>query len=949
MWSLFFFKKKKKKKLHSLIFLVSFSQMHLVIHLSVYCYCLVLAGLLIVVIYLVGQLNWCFVTDARPIIIHILSVSTGGCPFNMPKSSSLDPFIDSSFSIKPNTSSPCKIFVQEQKNIDQATETSYLVIGSREMRKEHDYVNYQGEDKELSQSKIISTGTEKSCFVSPVKNCPVQSDKPETLSNSTAFTVAPSVSSSSSPGPSSVCPLSPLCMDHDLKSPSSLHDSNISRLIDAVSLNNEQESHGSISALIGQFESTVNQSNLTIMSHNTPPLCPLNANSSPTPQDLSFPVRANTAPTNEKALTSPHQADIEPGVSSQAEGTTCALFPSPETAELEEVYTILNEEVLLPVSVCNQNKSTVHESTLSKIGLSPVKAVHSRDKDCLLVWNDMHKKRDGIEKIEEAEESVYEEVDPPMPVHNIEWSSSKKYTDSSANRDCFQFRHDSTRNSFSEVELNVDEDPHEIASHRHKSRWEELRSPTKQNTMYRNQESTPNYNKQKQPSSYCDYQQWCLSHASNVALSPFPSPKTHQLSNNHQQHSNFQPSPFDRPANVRTPNPSLFRPKNYPYFPRDSETSHNSGDFNRTYDAGSYQDRLGYKKIDLAQLRSFNDGLYSSESLAQNDIRDRRPFSPPPDCDAVYSYVDYDCYTPKVEFPQTTQSYTQSQTQSPTPKQSWNQKVSITNQVKHQLRPDSTVSFHSNVGSNSVSGITDSASPSTCKSKSLGDLTSEDISCNFQSKYRIISRSFITHQMRKQRMRGALGEGTYQSQSCDPLTEQLRKLVSLEGDERDSDIPQEHLFHQATDLSWSNPQTTSAPTAVPRDADDSPPPLTRRLSSRSQSRVRHINSRARERQQEALKPRTGAVINGSSGIGGVVMRNKPTSQCTLTNRHSTGSYIAGYYGQLEDRGLPEGSCTSLHHRNGNSYGDLCCTDDSLPPADSIHSASEPEVYFLLRL
>lgn len=58
MWSLFyFFLKKKKKKLHSLIFPVSLSQMHLVIHLSVYCYCLVLAGLLIVVIYFVGQLD----------------------------------------------------------------------------------------------------------------------------------------------------------------------------------------------------------------------------------------------------------------------------------------------------------------------------------------------------------------------------------------------------------------------------------------------------------------------------------------------------------------------------------------------------------------------------------------------------------------------------------------------------------------------------------------------------------------------------------------------------------------------------------------------------------------------------------------------------------------------------------------------------------------------------
>lgn len=874
----------------------------------------------------------------------------------MPRSSSLDPFIDSSFSIKPNISSPCKVFVQEPKDIGQAAETSYLVIGGRETTKEHDYVNYQGEDKELNKSNIISTGTEKSCFVSKVKNCPMQSDKPDTLSNSTSFTVEPFVSSSSSSGPSSVSPLSPLFMDRDLKSPRPFHDSNISRLIDAVSLGNEQESHGSISALIGQFESTVNQSNLTIMSHNTPPLCSLNAKSSSTHQDSSSPLRANTTPTNERALTSPHQADMEPGVNSQVDGTTCVLFSSPETAELEEVYTILDEEVLLPVSVCDQNKSTVHiqahteESTLSKIGLSPVKAVHSRDKDCLLVWRDMHKKRNGIIEIDEAEESVYEEVfDPPTPVRNIERPSSKKYTDSSANRDCFQFHHDSAGKGFSEVELNVDEDPHETVSHKHESRWEKILSPTKRNTIYQNQESTPIYSKQKQPFLYCDYQQRCLSHASNVALSPFPSTKTHQLSNNHQEHSSFQPSPFHRPANVRSPSPSLFCPKNYPYFQRDSETSHNSGDFNRTYDGGSYQVRLGYKKTEQAQLRSFKDGPSFSKGLAQNNVRDRLPFSPPPDCDAVYSHMDYDCFTPKMEFPQTTQPHTHSQIQSPTPKQPWNQKASINNQVKHQPQPGSTVSFQSNIGTNSVSGITDSAGPSTCKSKSLGDLTSEDISCNFQSKYRIISRSFITHQMGKQRMRGALGEGTHQSQSCDPLTEQLRKLVSLEGDGRDSDIPQEHILHQATNLSWSHPQTTSAPTAVPRDVDDSPPPLTRRLSSRSQSRVRHINSRARERQLEALKPRTGTVINGSSGIGGVVMRNKPTSQYPLTNRHSTGSYIAGYYSQLEDRGLPEGACTSLHHRNGDSYGDLCYTDDSLPTADSIHSASEPEVYFLLRL
>ena len=84
-------------------------------------------------------------------------------------------------------------------------------------------------------------------------------------------------------------------------------------------------------------------------------------------------------------------------------------------------------------------------------------------------------------------------------------------------------------------------------------------------------------------------------------------------------------------------------------------------------------------------------------------------------------------------------------------------------------------------------------------------------------------------------------------------------------------------------------------------------------------------------------------------IGGVVLRNKSASQNPPANRHSTGSYIAGYLGQLEDRGLPEGACTSLRYGNGDHYGDRYYTDDSLPPVDSSHFASEPEVYFLLRL
>lgn len=184
-------------------------------------------------------------------------------------------------------------------------------------------------------------------------------------------------------------------------------------------------------------------------------------------------------------------------------------------------------------------------------------------------------------------------------------------------------------------------------------------------------------------------------------------------------------------------------------------------------------------------------------------------------------------------------------------------------------------------------------------------------------------------------MGAARGEA-FQQQSCDPLTEQLRRLVSLEGDDGDGERTQPPL---------SQPQ--SAAPAAPGGGEDSPPPLTRRLSSRSQSRVRHINSRARERQQEALKPRTGAAISNAASMGGVVLRSKPASQNPPANRHSTGSYIAGYFGQLEDRGLPEGACTSLLYGNGDQYGDRYHTDDSLQTPNG--SASEPEVYFLLRL
>ncbi|KAK2504421.1 hypothetical protein MC885_004126 [Smutsia gigantea] len=207
--------------------------------------------------------------------------------------------------------------------------------------------------------------------------------------------------------------------------------------------------------------------------------------------------------------------------------------------------------------------------------------------------------------------------------------------------------------------------------------------------------------------------------------------------------------------------------------------------------------------------------------------------------------------------------------------------------------------------------------PSPCKSKSLGDLTSEDIACNFESKYQCISKSFITTGIRDKK--GA----TIKTKSLEPkdaLTEQLRKLVSF--DQEDS-----------CQVLYSKQDATQLPRA-----------LVRKLSSRSQSRVRNIASRAKEK-QEANKQKS---VNPSH-VGGVVLRNKPSAAPPAGNRHSTGSYIAGYLrstkgGGLEGRGLPEGACAALR----SSYVDQFCSDTSVLQTEP-SSDDKPEIYFLLRL
>ncbi|CAH6896724.1 Plch1 [Phodopus roborovskii] len=206
--------------------------------------------------------------------------------------------------------------------------------------------------------------------------------------------------------------------------------------------------------------------------------------------------------------------------------------------------------------------------------------------------------------------------------------------------------------------------------------------------------------------------------------------------------------------------------------------------------------------------------------------------------------------------------------------------------------------------------------PSPCKSKSLGDLTSEDIACNFESKYQCISRSFVTNSGRDK----GVTMKTKSLEPLDALTEQLRKLVSF--DQEDS-----------CQVLYSK-----------QDVNQCPRALVRKLSSRSQSRVRNIASRAKEK-QEAGKQK--AVTHNAKG--GVVLRSKPSAPAVAVNRHSTGSYIASYLrnvkaGGLEGRGIPEGACAALRY----GYVDQFCSDNSVLQTEP-SSDDKPEIYFLLRL
>ncbi|XP_063001609.1 1-phosphatidylinositol 4,5-bisphosphate phosphodiesterase eta-2 [Elgaria multicarinata webbii] len=145
------------------------------------------------------------------------------------------------------------------------------------------------------------------------------------------------------------------------------------------------------------------------------------------------------------------------------------------------------------------------------------------------------------------------------------------------------------------------------------------------------------------------------------------------------------------------------------------------------------------------------------------------------------------------------------------------------------------------------------AESSPAKSKSLGDLTSDDIACTFESKYRSISRSFITRSMREQRR---CTTSRPSAKPLDALAERLKKLTT---------------FQQEGDI-------TSPTSLEPNESEEEEEGvgLLRRSSSRSQSRVRYIANRAKQA-QERQRLKSLALSKGSP----IEERGNPEGACCL--------------------------------------------------------------------
>ncbi|XP_066565560.1 1-phosphatidylinositol 4,5-bisphosphate phosphodiesterase eta-1 isoform X2 [Amia ocellicauda] len=597
---------------------------------------------------------------------------------------------------------------------------------------------------------------------------------------------------------SSVDVSSILCMEKsELQSPyKSMQESTISRLIDNVSLDNENDTCGSISALIGQFDTTHDQSNLTVVS------------SIQGTNNHTFSIMSGFSSTLIWEPNTPQKPCLPSKTSKDAflDATSdTAVFSSPETTD-QSVYTILNEDFLSPTSVYNLRDQTIRSMQINSEENTPVGS------SCTTPLKSFSPRLRSDERAGWGPQGIC--------------SSTDRTTS-----DKFLVFPDSASSSLMEVEVNVDDDSQDITL-----------------------------------TSTCANNQWTSQSPSPCSDSPHDWPL-----NNSMYHNSYH-VPDIRPENIYR-NHDVYR-----------------GLQDQSYTLqGNYQ--LS-ESIRTKRINRFQGDYHLSKHFdprKTHSVFERNDYTPNSDCNVPNNCIDYNgLAAPNARC----------------------QGLPLPNRpARHlythpeQAPPAVHVAKH----------------PSPGKSKSLGDLTSEDISCNFESKYKYISRSFITPNMRERKRMSSL---TNRPQSADPLTEQLRRLVSFEPDE------------------CSQP----GPVSPLRQDDDSPKILSRKLSSRSQSRVRHIANRAKER-QEASKQK----VPDSCSTAGVVLRNKPSAQNPTVNRHSTGSYIAGYLNHIngagmEDRGLPEGACTSLHY----NYNDHFYTDDSVLQTDS-GPRSEPEIYFLLRL
>ncbi|XP_041129414.1 1-phosphatidylinositol 4,5-bisphosphate phosphodiesterase eta-2-like isoform X2 [Polyodon spathula] len=145
---------------------------------------------------------------------------------------------------------------------------------------------------------------------------------------------------------------------------------------------------------------------------------------------------------------------------------------------------------------------------------------------------------------------------------------------------------------------------------------------------------------------------------------------------------------------------------------------------------------------------------------------------------------------------------------------------------------------------------------SLSKSKSLGDLTSDDIASNFEGKYRSISRSFVTRSMRD-RLKPP-------QKNPDDLTEQLKRLTAVEP-------------LTSSDFTPSTPAEPEEDFYLPR-----------RSSSRSQSRVRYIANRAKQAQERQR-------LQGMSQMNGgpIEERGNPEGSCCVSASVCTDSDLLG--------------------------------------------------------